>query len=74
MIKVGIIGCGTIGKELALSCQKIFADQVTLEGITDVDAAHARKLQKELRIPASKMLTVDALINRCDLIIEAASK
>ena len=74
MIKVGIIGCGTIGKELALACQKIFADQVTLEGLADSDAHHARKLQKELRIPASKVLALDTLISRCDLIIESASK
>lgn len=74
MIKVGVIGCGTIGKELALACQKIFSDEVTLEGIADLDLARARKLQKELRAPLPKILPVDVLIGRCDLVIEAASK
>lgn len=74
MIKVGVIGCGTIGKELALACQKTFNDQVTLEALADADAHRARKLQKELRLPASKILAIDTLISRCDLVIEAASK
>lgn len=73
MIKVGIIGCGTIGKELAQACHRRFGDEVTLEGIADIDAARAKKLQKELR-PKPKVLTFDQLISRCDLIIEAASK
>ncbi len=73
MIKVGIIGCGTIGKELALSCQKKFSDEVTLEAIADADLAHARKLQNLLR-PKPKILAIDPLIRRCDLVIEAASK
>lgn len=73
MIKVGIIGCGTIGKELALACQKRFADEVTLEAIADADPAHARKLQSKLR-PKPKILSSEQLIHRCDLVIEAASK
>ncbi len=73
MIKVGIIGCGTIGKELALACQKKFSDEVTLEAIADVDPAHARKLQHKLR-PRPRILPIDPLIKSCDLVIEAASK
>jgi len=72
MIKVGIIGCGTVGKELAIACQRRFGDEVTLEAITDVDAPCAKKLQKKLS-PKPKVLTFDRLIERCDLIIEAAS-
>ncbi len=74
MIKVGVIGCGTIGKELALACQKTFADEVTLEAIADQENLRARKLQKELRAPRPKVLPAEVLIGRCDLIIEAASK
>ena len=73
MIKVGVIGCGTIGRELALACQKRFGEEVTLEGISDADASRARKLQKELK-PRPQILPVDKLIRRCDLLIEAASK
>lgn len=73
MIKVGIIGCGTIGKELALACQKRFAEEVTLAALADADAARARKLQKELK-PKPPIVPMDRLIDRCDLVIEAASK
>ncbi len=72
MIKVGIIGCGTIGKELARACQKRFSQEVTLEGISDVDSTRAKKLQKELK-PRPQIMTQDALIKSCDLIIEGAS-
>ncbi len=73
MIKVGIIGCGTIGKELALACQKRFYEEVTLLALADLDPARAKKLQNRLR-PKPKVLSSDELIRRCDLIIEAASK
>ena len=73
MIKVGIIGCGTIGRELAIACQKRFQEEVTLEALSDTDAVRARKLQKNLK-PKPQILTADALIRRCDLVIEAASK
>ncbi len=73
MIKVGIIGCGTIGTELSLACQKKFKDEVVLEAISDVDLLRARKLQGKLR-PKPKMLSLDVLIKTCDLVIESASK
>lgn len=73
MIKVGIIGCGTIGKELALACQTRFREEVTLEAVADSDAAAARKLQSRLK-PKPKVLSVDELIKSCDLVVEAASK
>lgn len=73
MIKVGIIGCGTIGHELALACRKHFSEEVTLEALADLDAARARRLAGSLR-PKPRVLSGDDLIRRCDLVIEAASK
>lgn len=73
MIKVGVIGCGTIGRELALACQRQFKEEVTLEAIADSDLTFARKLLAQLR-PKPKLLTSDQLIACCDLVIEAASK
>ena len=69
MIKVGIIGCGTIGRELALACQKRFHEEVTLEALADTEVSHARKLQKDLK-PKPQILPVDTVIRRCDLVIE----
>lgn len=73
MIKVGIIGCGTIGKELSVACQKKFKEEVTLEALSDTDAARARKLQNQLR-PRPRVMPTEQLIKSCDLVIEAASK
>ncbi len=73
MIKVGIIGCGTIGRELAYACRKRFSEEMTLEGIADSDIHRAKKLQKDLK-PKVKIFPADELIQRCDLVIEAASK
>ena len=73
MIKVGIIGCGTIGKELVLACQKRFHEEVTVEALADMDLSRARKLQKILR-PKPKIFSTEELIKRCDLVIEAAGR
>lgn len=72
MIKVGIVGCGTIGKELALACQKRFSEEVTLTALSDQDHARARKLQHQLR-PKPAIIPTEKLISLCDLVIEAAS-
>lgn len=73
MIKVGLVGCGTIGRELAYACQKRFADETTLEALADSDLSRAKKLQKALR-PKPPILPLDVLVKRCDLVIEAASR
>lgn len=73
MIKVGVIGCGTIGKELALACQKRFSEEVTLEALSDIDSGRANKLQKSLK-PKPQILSIEKLIQRCDLVVEAAAR
>ena len=72
MIKVGIVGCGTIGRELSVACARKFKEEVTLHAIADTDTARARRLQKKLN-PRPKILSVDEIVKSCDLVIEAAS-
>ncbi|MBI4352558.1 MAG: aspartate dehydrogenase [Candidatus Omnitrophica bacterium] len=72
MIKVGIIGCGTIGSALSLACRTRFREEVTLEAVSDIDLSRAQRLQRKLH-PRPKILTTDEIIRHCDLIIEAAS-
>lgn len=71
-IRVGIIGCGTIGSELAAACQSSLKDCVDLVGICDQDEKKAGLLQKSLknRIP---IFAIDSLIKRSDIIVESAS-
>ncbi|MCG3176141.1 MAG: L-aspartate dehydrogenase [Candidatus Omnitrophica bacterium] len=73
MIKVGIVGCGTIGRELAHACQRRFVEETSLEALWDADPSRSRKLQKSLR-PKPPVLPLDILVKRCDLVIEAASR
>lgn len=72
MIKAGIIGCGTIGGVIADAIVHRFSDAVKLVGICDVDEKKARNLLERLKINAG-ILSRSDLIQRCDLIIEAAS-
>lgn len=71
-LKVGIIGCGTIGTEIAVSCQMILKDKVDLAGICDADEKKSAALQKSLKnnVP---ILKLEDLIDKSDLLVEAAS-
>lgn len=71
-IKIGIIGCGTIGSEIALAVASRFNKKAALSGICDFDAAKSDRLKKALkgRIQA---LSMDALIKSSDIVIEAAT-
>lgn len=72
MIKAGIIGCGTIGKVIAGAVTGRFAGKVKLCGVCDADEEKARALLAGLKADAD-ILSRERLIERCDLIIEAAS-
>ena len=71
-IKVGIIGCGTIGGELAAACLDRLCGGLELVGICDSDENKAVSLKNLLKdkVPA---LTLEQLIERSELVVEAAS-
>lgn len=71
-IKVGIIGCGTIGSELAIACAARMRDSMDLIGICDSDEKKTSALNGLLKgkVPVMKL---DGLIKKADLIVEAAS-
>jgi len=71
-IKIGIIGCGTIGAEIAKACATSLKRSFTLIGVTDIDSAKALTLRRELGIKTAA-LPSDELIDKVDLIVEAAS-
>lgn len=71
MIKVGIVGVGTIGMELGRRCLSLFKDDVRLVGVVDVDPERERAARKEFRLGTK--YTLKKLIDRSDLVIEAAS-
>ncbi len=72
MIKVGIIGCGTIGGQLIKAIKKDFRGKIKLVAVCDKNTDKARAAIRFFKIKP-KILSADALIKISDLVIEAAS-
>lgn len=71
-MKVGIIGCGFIGGELALFIDKNM--EFELIGLNDINKSKVSRLIKKLDNSKPKFMDLDNLIAHCDLIIESATK
>jgi aspartate dehydrogenase len=72
MIKVGIIGCGTIGSELIETIKKNFKGKMKLVAVCDKDLNKARIAIKSFK-RKPEVLSIGSLIRKSDLVIEAAS-
>lgn len=71
-LKVGIIGCGVIGSEIAKACQTKLRTKARVFAICDVDRDKTAALNKVLKKKAP-VLGLDELIKKSDFVIEAAS-
>ena len=72
MKRVGLIGCGTIGSQLALCIPKLFAHEAKLVALHDSNPEAAADLKRRLHCSASIVSLAD-LIRKSDLVLEAAS-
>ena len=72
MRRVGLIGCGTIGTQLALAIQKEFRNVAKLVTIADSNAAAAAELKRRAHLSAS-VVSIPELIKKSDIVLEAAS-
>ena len=72
MVRVGLVGCGTIGSRLALEVQRRHSRHARIAALHDVDQRRARALQQQLH-PAPPIVSLPQLIRRSQLVIEAAS-
>ena len=70
-LKVGILGCGTIGTEIALASVGRLRGKVVLAGISDEDRSKAEGLRKKLK--GIRIFDQKELIRKSDLVVEAAS-
>ncbi|MFC1698480.1 aspartate dehydrogenase [Candidatus Omnitrophota bacterium] len=70
--KIGLIGCGTIGQQLARAIKEHFRELAELGAICDLDQNKTQQLKEELHLDCP-ILSVEKLIAGCDLIIEAAA-
>ena len=71
MIKVGLIGCGTIGGAIAKEIDKIIPE-LKLVAVCDRNEVKTRKLVESLN-QKPDLTTLDELIEAADLVIEVAS-
>ncbi|MCK4463967.1 MAG: aspartate dehydrogenase [Candidatus Omnitrophica bacterium] len=71
-LKIGIIGCGAIGTEIAKVCLGILKDSIDLVSIFDIDKNKIKGLEKKIgkNIGANSL---DTLIEKSDFLFEAAS-
>ncbi|MBI3322219.1 MAG: aspartate dehydrogenase [Candidatus Omnitrophica bacterium] len=72
VLKIGIVGCGAIGSQLAQEIQSRFKGDARLIGVHDIHTDKARRLASSLH-PSVPVLGPGEIIGRSTLIIEAAS-
>jgi len=71
-LKIGLVGCGAIGTELARSIETRFFKKASLEAMCEKNPDRAQELASCLKyIP--QLTTLEELVDRVDLVIEAAS-
>ncbi len=73
MKKIGIVGCGAIGGEIALFIDQNLSAKAKLISIADKNKFAAKALNKKLSKPA-RINSLKNLVKKTDLIIEAASQ
>ena len=73
MVKIGIVGCGAIGKVLAHAIEERFYQKARLSALYDIDLIKAENLSKELKIKPRVVLSLNKLIWHSHLVIECAS-
>lgn len=74
MIKVGLIGCGAIGASLAKTIEKRFAGVARLIYVSDHNPEQIEKLQAKIRTRKFHIVSIEELVSKSELIIEAASQ
>ncbi|MCM8765342.1 MAG: aspartate dehydrogenase [Candidatus Omnitrophica bacterium] len=73
MLKIGIVGCGAIGKTLAHAIERDFYPKACVFSLYDIDLIKAENLAKELKIKPYVALTLNKLIWHTHLVVECAS-
>jgi aspartate dehydrogenase len=71
-IRVGIIGCGAMGSQIAKACEERLGASLELVAICDSDEKKAELLSGEIKQKV-RVLALDELIRDSDLVVEAAS-
>ena len=73
IIKIGIVGCGAIGSRLAKTIVSEFKDRARLTALYDLDTEKAYRLSNSLKKKNIVTFSLEELIKKSKLVIEAAS-
>ncbi|MCM8781347.1 MAG: Gfo/Idh/MocA family oxidoreductase [Candidatus Omnitrophica bacterium] len=71
LLKIGIVGCGAIGSSLAKIITSDFTQKAKLCALYDIDMQKVYRLSAELKLPKLAVLSIDELIRKVDLVVEA---
>ena len=72
-IRIGIVGCGAIGRALAKFIDKELIGVASLSALCDLDLTRALSLKNSLKRSRPAITKLDSLIKKSDLVIECAS-
>ena len=73
MIRIGIIGCGTIGSALAKAVQERFLKVARLAYVSDINPDQIQRLRGKIKSSRFQAVSISELIKKSDFIIETAS-
>ena len=71
-LKVGIVGCGAMGSQIAAACLERYPRAVELTAVCDIDQKRVSALNLSLKKKV-RVLGLDRLIREVDLVIESSS-
>jgi aspartate dehydrogenase len=71
LLKIGIVGCGAIGTSLARAVVSDFSAETQLTSLYDIAIEKAHKLASKFNNHRLVVLSLEDLINKVDLVIEA---
>ena len=72
-LKIGLVGCGAIGTSLAKAIKKDFAKKAELSAVYDIDSSRSSKISALFKSRSLAVSSLEQLIKRSQLVIEAAS-
>lgn len=70
-LKVGILGCGSIGSGIAKSTTGELKNLCLLSALYDIDKTKSLKLEKKLKHKGLLASSYENLLKKCDLVVEA---
>lgn len=73
LLKIGIVGCGAIGSSLAKTIVCDFSGKAQLVNLYDIEIEKAYNLASKLNHQKLPALSLEDLINKVDLVVEATT-